>query len=523
MLREQNPRSSWSGLARCSIAFLVLLASGGIALGQGDTEPQSAGLLVAEDPLSPETGASASRSGDIREGYLRLADGSTRLIEYEMVGGVPIFEGDIMLAFDEAGQLAIARGIDQLDVKSAGRARTRFLWPNGQVFYRIDPALPNPARVTSAIAHWQASTGLTFTVRTNQPGFINFRRDNAVRACFSAIGYQGLQQDIRLHDDCLQAEVIHEIGHAVGLWHEQNRYDRDTYVNIIWSNIETQFRSAFNRYFDDGNDGQDHGPYDFISVMHYRSNAFAINPAQPTITRRDGGTALSGNVLSTGDRNGVAFLYGGSGRLTFYEGNSATQDVVCQTVPGVMRLNFTQIGCTNDETRSLQLSAVPAGYALRVFDNSACSTNDDWTEIRVLQGGQQLQVNSYESSFSNPLLQVTHHHVNGLDGKVSCVWGAQCGDGRCTGFETACGCPSDCGPCPFCGDGLCSAGENCGTCQSDCGACPYCGDGICNAGEGCATCSTDCGACACNFDNVCQPGWEDSTCPDCCGGQIFCE
>ncbi|MEC7351759.1 MAG: hypothetical protein VYD99_01445 [Planctomycetota bacterium] len=59
-----------------------------------------------------------------------------------------------------------------------------------------------------------------------------------------------------------------------------------------------------------------------------------------------------------------------------------------------------------------------------------------------------------------------------------------CGDGLCTGDETADTCPGDC----FCGDGACDATEGVGSCPADC----YCGDGVCSGDEDATDCPGDC-------------------------------
>ena len=57
--------------------------------------------------------------------------------------------------------------------------------------------------------------------------------------CQSHLGRKGGIQSITLSDNCRDKMVVmHEIMHALGREHEHQRYDRDKYVTVNWSNIK---------------------------------------------------------------------------------------------------------------------------------------------------------------------------------------------------------------------------------------------------------------------------------------------
>ena len=63
--------------------------------------------------------------------------------------------------------------------------------------------------------------------------------------------------------------MIHEIGHALGLIHEQSRQDRDEYIQVMWENIVEDIKPNFIMAADEF---EDYGvPYDLGSIMHYSS------------------------------------------------------------------------------------------------------------------------------------------------------------------------------------------------------------------------------------------------------------
>uniref|UniRef100_A0A914UN48 Metalloendopeptidase n=1 Tax=Plectus sambesii TaxID=2011161 RepID=A0A914UN48_9BILA len=138
--------------------------------------------------------------------------------------------------------------------------------------------------IQTAIKFWEDNTCLKFQLNGAGSNSLLFYNSPS---CKSWIGMVGGQQGISIGDDCQNLGIItHEIGHALGFYHEQSRYDRDTYVSVNLANVETinagNFAKATSAQMNLYNT-----PYDYGSVMHYGYEDFAIDSSIPVLIAAD--------------------------------------------------------------------------------------------------------------------------------------------------------------------------------------------------------------------------------------------
>ena len=108
-------------------------------------------------------------------------------------------------------------------------------WKDGIIPYYIEPNHPKTSEINRAINSLNRNTKLRFRPTTN------------FGSNFITTPPYGDSYPVLIGAGCDRGVIIHELLHAAGLLHEQSRSDRDNYVIINWSNIQSSYKDDYEK------------------------------------------------------------------------------------------------------------------------------------------------------------------------------------------------------------------------------------------------------------------------------------
>lgn len=292
------------------IALLLLSAAAVVGCAKENVERESNHEVQRIEEYMP---------GVAKESYV-----TTKGVPMEKLDSVYIFQGDILLSREQAEELELP-GLTE--TKGIVLNTDKYVWPDGIVYFCIGDEANNVTvssirftqheKIYEAMNYYHRTTGVEFRHVTVaragrngkyivEPDYIQLIDGDG---CWSALGRRGGKQQLCLDPSwATVGNAMHELGHAIGLLHEQGRPDRDQYINVNFNNILPEQRSNFEVI----TVSSLRGPFmDFNSLMLYGSyNTFAIDYDKPTMTKKDGSTwNAQRSYLSDEDLNLISTKY----------------------------------------------------------------------------------------------------------------------------------------------------------------------------------------------------------------------
>mmetsp|Transcript_19225 Transcript_19225/g.25325 ORF Transcript_19225/g.25325 Transcript_19225/m.25325 type:complete len:809 (-) Transcript_19225:230-2656(-) len=156
-----------------------------------------------------------------------------------------------------------------LDLKHDG-----LYWKNAKVYYEILDGFDTQVEkaIRAAVWLWTQNSPARLVEDASASDRLVFTPVGD-DSCVSYVGKIGGEQNIVLdaYGACAVGSITHEIGHAIGFYHEHTRPDRLNYITINEGNIIEGYTYQFDEVTDQLYNNH---PYDYGSIMHYPADGF---------------------------------------------------------------------------------------------------------------------------------------------------------------------------------------------------------------------------------------------------------
>jgi hypothetical protein len=203
---------------------------------------------------------------------------------------------------------------------STGKYRA---WPGGRIPYAF--ARDSKGNILLDATTREKLSKVMTAWETLTEGRVRFRQKSSTDTAYVEIltgktlvrpfvGYRANRvQELYLKKGEVGPVIRHELGHVLGLHHEQRRSDRLKHIQVKSQNIVDSKHCRYQ--FSACSDCERLGSYDIASVMQYRSkrdlSACRID-GKPVLLKLDGSLIDHDWKISVKDLNSVALLYSGS-------------------------------------------------------------------------------------------------------------------------------------------------------------------------------------------------------------------
>jgi len=166
-------------------------------------------------------------------------------------------------------------------------------WPNGSIPYIFDSSLDdyNQKEIIERVTQFlNESASLHFHPRkSDEDHYVVFKRGE--QHCYANVGFRLGETIVSLSPRCGEKEIYHELLHVLGLFHEQNRPDRDDYIQVLWENIDEENWAQFEKFsvssYPFNLQDLNEFPFEFETIMLYDSKAFS-NTTDYSMVTNDG-------------------------------------------------------------------------------------------------------------------------------------------------------------------------------------------------------------------------------------------